>query len=320
MARFPSLWPCAAIAACFALCLTPQLLAQPKPAPATIRVVTPPLVNYTPLLVARDKGGFGEEGLSVSWQSVAQTAVAIEAVFGGSVEFGGGGVLEPMIARGNGLDLMFAVPTARVRSAPPDNSGLVVRQTSDIRRAADLAGKKVSVGLINSINHVHFVEWLRKNGVDAKAVTLQEIPFPQMADALFQNRLDAVWAVEPFLTIMLKSGNARVLAYPYLENLPGMDLTAFFAKESWLKANSDVARRFRNAYLRATTHLVGAPADERNGWIAKFTGVKPELVAAMNLPDFSTVFNEPSLKANMDLAVGQRLVKPFDVATMVWKP
>jgi ABC-type nitrate/sulfonate/bicarbonate transport system substrate-binding protein len=156
--------------------------------------------------------------------------------------------------------------------------------------------------------------------VDAKSVALQEIPFPQMADALFQNRLDAVWAVEPFLTIMLKSGNARVLAYPYLENLPGMDLTAFFAKESWLKANSDVARRFRNVYLRATTHLVGASADERNGWIAKFTGVKPELVAAMNLPDFSTAFNEPSLKANMELAVGQRLVKPFDVATMVWKP
>jgi NitT/TauT family transport system substrate-binding protein len=320
MRRFPILWRCAAIAACVALAVAPQLRAQPKPAPATVRLVTPPLVNYAPLLVARDKGWFGEESLTVSWQTVAQTAVAIEAVYGGSAEFGGGGVLEPMIARGNGLDLMFAVPTARVHRVEPDNSALVVRQNSDIRRAADLAGKKVSVGLINSINHVHFVEWLRKNGVDAKSVELQEIPFPQMGDALLQSRLDAVWAVEPFLTIMLKSGNARVLAYPYLENLPGMDLTAFFAKESWLKANSDVARRFRRAYLRATTHLIGAPADERNGWIAKFTGAKPELVAAMNLPDFSTAFNVPSLKANMDLAVKQRLVKPFDVETMVWKP
>jgi NitT/TauT family transport system substrate-binding protein len=320
MGRFGIAWRCAAVAACFALSVAPQLLAQPKPEPRTIRLVTPPLVNYTPLLVARDNGWFGEEALSVSWQTVAQTAVAIEAVFGGSVEFGGGGVLEPMIARGNGLDLMFAVPTARARRVQPDNSGLVVRQNSDIRRAADLAGKKVSVGLINSINHVHCVEWLRKNGVDARSVELQEIPFPQMADALFQNRLDAVWAVEPFLTIMLKSGNARVLAYPYLENLPGMDLTAFFAKESWLKANPDVARRFRNAYLRAVTHLIGVPHEERDGWIAKFTGVRPELVAEMNLPDFSTDFNLPSLKANMDLAVSQKLVKPFDVETMVWKP
>ena len=30
-------------------------LAQSRPAPTAIRVVTPPLTNYTPLLVARDK-------------------------------------------------------------------------------------------------------------------------------------------------------------------------------------------------------------------------------------------------------------------------
>jgi NitT/TauT family transport system substrate-binding protein len=320
MIRFRLAWLCAAIVVGAAAIGAPTLLAQPKPAPATIRVVTPPVVNYTPLLVARDKGWFEEENLSVTWSTVAQTAVAIEATFGGSVEFGGGGVLEPMIARGSGLDMMFAVPTARVQRMQPDNSGLVVRAHSDIKRAADLAGKKVSVGLLNSINHVHFVEWLRKAGVDAKAVELQEIPFPQMADALFQNRLDAVWAVEPFMTIMLKSGNARVLAYPYLENLPGMDLTAFFAKETWLKANADTARRFRHAYQRAVMHLVNAPKEERDGWIAKFTGVKPELVAEMNLPDFSTDFNVASLKANMDLAVAQRLVKPFAVETMVWRP
>src|SRR3954465_12301908 len=155
MNRFRFAWLCA-VAAVLTFAAATPLIAQPRPAPATIRVVTPPLVNYAPLLVARDKGWFEEENLAVTWSTVAQTAVAIEAVFGGSVEFGGGGVLEPMLARGNGLDMMFAVPTARVQRPQPDNSGLVVRADSDIRRAADLAGKKVSVGLINSINHVHF--------------------------------------------------------------------------------------------------------------------------------------------------------------------
>ena len=84
MRRFPITWRGVAVAACIALAVAPQLLAQPAPAPATIRLVTPPLVNYTPLLVARDKGWFGEQGLTVSWQTVAQTAVAIEAVYGGS--------------------------------------------------------------------------------------------------------------------------------------------------------------------------------------------------------------------------------------------
>jgi len=302
------------------LVLCGEALAQTKPAPAILRVVTPPLTNYTPLIVARDKGWFEEEGLAVSWSTVTQTAVSIEAVYGGSAEFGGGGVLEPMIARGNGLDVMLAIPTARIRSGPPDNSGIVVRASSDIRRPADLAGKRVSVGLINSINHVHMVEWLRKSGVDAKTVQFSEIPFPQMADALIQNRLDAVWAVEPFLTVMRKTGNVRILGYPYQDNMPDMDLTAFFVKETWLKANADVARRFKRAYQRAVVHLNNASKEERDGFVAKFTGMRPELVAEMSLPVFPTDFSVPSLRANMELAVAQRLVKPFDLETMIWRP
>jgi NitT/TauT family transport system substrate-binding protein len=308
----------ASATALMVLSVASDLRAQSRP--ISIRVVTPPLTNYTPLLVARDKGFFAEESLAVTWSSVTQTAVAIEAVYGGSAELGGGGVLEPMIARGNGLDLMLAIPTARINNAPPDNSAMVVRADSDIRRAADLSGKKVSVGLINSINHVHMVEWLRKSGVDGKSVQFIEIPFPQMADALLQNRLDAVWAVEPFLTIMRKSGNARILGHPYLDNLPGMDITAFFARESWLKSNTDAALRFKRAYQRAVTHLVAAPKPERDEWVAKFSGVRAELVAEMTLPQFSLEFGMPSLRANMELAVAQKLVKPFDLESMVWKP
>jgi ABC-type nitrate/sulfonate/bicarbonate transport system substrate-binding protein len=46
------------------------------------------------------------------------------------------------------------------------------------------AGKRASVGLLNSISHIHFIDWMRRNGGDAKTVQLTEIPFPQMPDAL----------------------------------------------------------------------------------------------------------------------------------------
>jgi len=78
MNRFRFIWLCAAVAAVLAFPVVTPLVAQPKPASATIRVVTPPLVNYAPLLVARDKGWFEEENLSVTWSTVAQAAVAIE--------------------------------------------------------------------------------------------------------------------------------------------------------------------------------------------------------------------------------------------------
>ncbi len=303
-----------------ALVVAPQATAAEKKAAATVRVATLPLTNYTPLLIARDKGWFGQENLQVSWTMVSQGALSVEAVYGGSAEFGGSGILEPMIARGNGLDVMFAVPSARLRSSPPDNNALLVRAEDAIRAPADLAGKKISSGLINSVNYIHMVEWLRKRGVDAKSVQFLEIPFPQMADALFQKRLDAVWNVEPFVTVMMQTGKARVLGYPYLDNIPGMDITAYIAKESWLKANGEVARGFKRAMDRATAYLNEVSKEERNDWVAKYTGVKPDLVAAMTLPIFTNEFHTESLRANLELAVRQNLIKPFDLLTMIWRP
>jgi NitT/TauT family transport system substrate-binding protein len=294
--------------------------AQTNAPPANLRLAVIPVTNYAPLVVARDKGFFAQENLNVTWTNVSQGAIAVEAVFGGSAEIGGSSIFEPIVARSNGLDIVFIAASARIRSNPPDNSGVVVRSNDTIQGAKDLAGKRISAGLINSVNYAHMREWLQRNGTDPSSVQFLEIPFPQMADALFQNRLDAVWNVEPFLTFMLKSGNARVLAYPYQENVPRMDITGYLAKESWIKANPDVARRFRRAIDRATTYLINAGKGERDDFVVKYTGAKPEVVAAMNLPEYTAEFNVPSLKANLEIAVRQKLAKPFDLDAMIWKP
>jgi len=99
-----------------------------------------------------------------------------------------------------------------------------------------------------------------------------------------------------------------------------MDITAIYARESWLKANHDVAVRFKRAVDKATEAFNAAPKQESDEWVSKFTGVKPELVAEMTLPQFVTEFNVPGLKANVELAASLGVVKPFDVETMIWKP
>jgi len=301
--------------------LAMQSVAQTKPPPTPIRVVDLPIANFTPLLVARDKGYFGNENLAVTWTPVAQGAVAIQAVYGGSAEIGASAVFETIVARGNGFDLTFLAAGVHIRNQPPDNSALLVRTDGSVGSAADLVGKKVSVGLINSINYVHMLAWLEKHGVDPQKVQYLEIPFPQMADALFQKRLDAVWNVEPFVTFMTQSGKAEVLAYPYLETLPGMDVANYFAKESWIKANPAVALGFKRAIDHATADVAAMSKEERDGWVAKFTGMKPAVVKNVTLPVFSTQYNVPSLQANLALAVKYKMIgKPFDVNTMIWKP
>jgi len=286
-----------------------------------LRGVVLPLTNYTPLAIARDKGWFAEENLDVSWTNVAQGAIAIEAVYGGSAEFGASSIFEPLVARGNGLDIVYVAAQTRLVSQPPDNTYMLVRAEDNIRSPKDLAGKTVSAGLINSVNYVHTHVWLRKHGVDPKTVRFLEVPFPQMNDALFQKRIDAAFNVEPFATFALKTGKARSIGHPYMETIPGMDIAHYIAKESWVKANADPMRRFKKVIDRATDYLNSASKEERTAWIAKYTGMKPEIVAAVNLPRFVTDYNVESLRKNLELAVDFKLVKqPYDVTTMIWKP
>src|SRR5262249_20161474 len=172
----------------------------------------------------------------------------------------------------------------------------------------------------NGPNHVHLKEWLTRGGVDPASVQYFELPFPQMTDALLQNRLDAVWSVEPFLTFLLKSGSARVIAYQYQAHDPNMDSAAFEVKESWVKASPDVARRLHAALERATKDHDNAGKEERDEWTAKYPGVKLEVVKEIPLPLYVTEFNVSTLQANLDILVRQRLTKPFDVNAMIWKP
>src|SRR5690348_11584994 len=140
-------------------------LAQAKPAPANVRAAVMAVTNFTPMIVARDKGFFSDENLNVTWTTVAQGGIAVEAVFGGSAEIGGGSIFEPMVARGNGLDIVFLAASTRIRDERPDNSGVAVRTSDSIKGPKDLVGKRVSAGLINGPNYVHMREWLQRNGV-----------------------------------------------------------------------------------------------------------------------------------------------------------
>ena len=100
-----------------------------------------------------------------------------------------------------------------------------------------------------------------------------------------------------------------------------MDITAYFAKETWAKANADVARRFKAAMDKASALLRDAKKEDRDGWVVKWTSMKPEVVAAMNLAEYTTELNAASLKANLDLAVKHKLAKQaFDINQMLWKP
>jgi len=109
--------------------------AQPKPAPAVLRVAYIPIANYTALLVARDKGYFAEE------KPVGYL------VAGGARGGGGRGGLRRQCrdrrqrhlrdhggARQRARSPCFLAGATHIRSEPPDNNALLVRTEDAISR------------------------------------------------------------------------------------------------------------------------------------------------------------------------------------------
>ena len=188
-------------------------------------------------------------------------------------------------------------PAPRSGKQPPDNSALLVRADDTIRTPAQLAGKKISAGLLNSVNYVHMREWLQKKGVDASKIEFLEIPFPQMADALFQKRVDAVWNVEPFVTFMIEVRQGAAHGLSVSGQHAGHGHLQLFRQGKLGDAPIPTSRAASSARSTAPRSVMAtAPKEERDEWVAKFTGMKLEVVKEVTLPVYSTEFNVPSLQ------------------------
>ncbi len=161
-----------------------------------------------PMLVARDKGYFADENLNVTWSPVAQGAVAVEAVFGGSAEIGGSVDL-----RADGRARQRPRHHVRRRRHPhPQRVRRTIRRllvrTDDSIKTAGRPRRQENLRRADQQRQLrpHAGMAAARTASIRNKIEFLELPFPQMADALFQNRLDAVWNVEPFVTFMLQVG------------------------------------------------------------------------------------------------------------------
>ena len=305
-----------------AAALVAGVLLSPFPATAQekIKIGLLPFSESLAVVIADKQGFFKAEGIEIETSKFDSGAVAVPVLQSGRLDIVLSSTVATFQAIEQGLDAVVLAPGAVVREAPPDTTTAVIVRKGSIGGLKELEGKRVAVNVINSTAWLHAVALLDKHGVDRTKVRFTEVPFPQMADALAQKRVDAVWNVEPFVTFMTKSGAARIMAYPYQETVPNMDISNYFAKESWIKANPDVVKRFKRAIDKATAEINSVSKEERDSWVAKFTGMKPEVVKDVSLPRFAADLNVPSLKANLDIAVKHKMIKPFDIDTMIYKP
>jgi NitT/TauT family transport system substrate-binding protein len=223
----------------------------------TIRVATVPVDAGAEVYYAQKMGFFKANGLDVQITGLTNGAAVTSAVIGGAADIGQSNAVSIAQAHERGIPVVIIAGANRY-TIPADESGLAVPLDSPIHTAKDLTGKTIAISGVRGITEIGTRNWIDKNGGDSNSVKLLDMPFPVMADALVQHRVDAALITQPFLEAALDQKKVRVVADVYAAIAPDFLLGGWIAMTPWVQAHPALAAAFAKTMYQtakwANTH------------------------------------------------------------------
>lgn len=211
------------------------------------------LLDAAPLLVAKERGFFAEQGLAVELQRQSSWAalrdkLAVGALDGAQMPapmalastLGLGGLREPLVAAlalnlgGNSITL---------------SSALAAR----LRETGSLGGEPVTFGIVHpfSSHHYEMRLWLAGAGLDAERdVTLTVVPPAQMLSNLSAGLIDGYCAGEPWGRLAARSGLGQVVATSR-QICAGRIEKVFAVRQQWAGSHPGLHQALLRALLQA---------------------------------------------------------------------
>lgn len=244
----------------------------------SLKVGRMPFADAALQFVAEQEGIFTSHGLDVETTNFQSGSDAVSAVIAGELDLTYAGVVPQLSAMAAGAGIEFVAGHSNGRPEAPDFHAVVVRSDSGISSVEDLRGKRIAANIVGSVVWLTANKWLEQNGISSDEVEFAEVPFPQMTDALLQGQVDAILALEPFVTITENTGEAEAIAYPYVEVLPGLPGATYVARGEWLAENQDAADRFI-ASIDEAAQLAQTDEKRYRELVAEYTGMEPELAS-----------------------------------------
>jgi NitT/TauT family transport system substrate-binding protein len=238
-----------------------------------------------------DQGLYKAAGLDASIQPNRNTGALAAAVTAGSLDVIAGSIVPIAAAFVNGIDLRAVAP-GQVYDGGPPQAPMAVAAGSKITTGAGLAGKTVAVNGLRDLTHLFAMAWVDANGGDPANVKFVEIPFPGMVPALIEGRIDAAQLVEPFASAA--KGKVTLLSDSMPAIAPRFLVTGWFAKLSWLGQNTDTAKKFAAATLRADA-WANANHDASAEVLAKYTPIPPDVIRTLVRANYGTSAATPAL-------------------------
>lgn len=222
------------------LAALPALAAQPARAEGrSLRIAY--LKSTSDLALARAhaslEAALTPMGVAVSWAGpFAAAAPALEALNAGAVDLTVGSSTAFVTARAAGVRLtLFGY-----QRLSPQGEALLVKADSRLQTLADLRGRSIAVNRGGTGEYI-LARALQTSGIPLDAVKRVYLG-PVDARAAFANGAVDAWAIwDPFLSMEIESGEARVLADG--GDCASENAVAYLVAQDYLQSNRDIVAR-----------------------------------------------------------------------------
>jgi NitT/TauT family transport system substrate-binding protein len=279
----------------------------------TLRVGVLPIVGAAPLTLAVEQGLFTAGGLSVTTEPVQSGAVALPALVAGDLDVLFSNHVSTIAARSQNLDVRIIAEASRAR---PDNFAVVTLPDSPVQRPADLAGRTLGVNALNNVAHLTVSAVLGPEGVTPEQLTFVEIPFPDMANALANSRVDTAFLPEPFLSEARRTLAVRTILDPCSGPTADLPIDGYVVTSGFAEQNPDAVRQFRDALVEAQRRCADRAVLEP--LLVSSARLAPETAARISASAYPTTTDPAQIQRVADLMLQfGALAGPMDVDQLV---
>jgi NitT/TauT family transport system substrate-binding protein len=287
----------------------------------SVKVGYVPYADDAPAFLAQEKGIFRKHGLDVEFVPASNPTAIVSAMVSGEYQFGF--VTDPVLinvnAQGTPLKCASPVVGRQPSNTERDGTTLVSAKGSGIDKVADLAGKKVALVQLNSLNSLDVQVLATKAGIDHKSIQFIQMPFPQMPTAMKQGRVDAAIIVQPFAQIAIDQG-ANVINHPNAELWGGGTTVCFSALDDYIQQNEDVVKGFNTAMREAIAYTKNHEAEAKATLTKHLDLTKAEAQKQVLQTDWNSTLETKTIAAMQNYMKQFGLIKETVPAQdMVWE-
>lgn len=268
-----------------------------------------PIGDCLTAYVAKDMGYFADEDISVEFipmQSGNQIASAIESA---TADIGWSNTISVIMAHDAGSEYVFLTSGALNIEGIHNTHSLLVKKDSKIKSFSELSGKNIAINAKGTINELSLIAMADEHKVDISTIGIIEVPFVEMENELKKETVDAILAVEPFVTLSIMHDVSKIL----IRNIHSCYgerflIASWFAKKEWVEKNPLISGAFIRAINRATEFIEKHP-EIASHYLLNNTKLTKELLHQISVPAFSTRFDASDLQKMINVAYKYHFIR-----------